>query len=463
LYPTGLYNPALLRDTPNKTVDQGTAATYNFTVRNNGNNPDTISLWATSNQSWYVDFSTADPEVAPGASVTVTATIYVPANSAPGTQDMTTISGGSLRNSSIVRTLSIKTTVSDQVFAAGIDMDEASLSGWPGTTLTFELEVVNEGNNHDAVDLAVSNPPVGWTALLSSTHLTLDAGQGAAVSLAVGVPTSLAGSLAWSPSVTATLGNGATVVATVEASVVLPDLELSDADIVADSTSVRAGQVVAVHVTVRNVGATVPLETVVKLSDGVSVQSVAVSMGANGVSVASFQWRVAADHGQLTATLDATQAVPEDDEGNNHASLSLQVNAPPVAVAQTPTVDGRAGESVTLSAMGSSDADGTVAAYSFDFGDGTATGWIATDQASHTYLSAGTFFAKVWVRDNSGIESEASGFVVTIAPGASTTGGGQVAAGGAGMEMTAALLGVVVGAGAGIGALLVAGRKKSGP
>jgi hypothetical protein len=100
----------------------------------------------------------------------------------------------------------------------------------------------------------------------------------------------------------------------------------------------------------------------------------------------------------------------------------------------------------------------------FDFGDGTSTGWISSPQAGHTYAQGGTYFAKAWVRDNSGIESEAATIVVTVAPGTGAGGGDTgTGAAGVGMEMTAALLGVVVGAAAGIGAILVAGRKRAAP
>jgi PKD repeat protein len=49
---------------------------------------------------------------------------------------------------------------------------------------------------------------------------------------------------------------------------------------------------------------------------------------------------------------------------------------------------------------GSSDPDGTVASYSWDFGDGTAAG--SGVAPSHTYAAAGTFQVKLTVTDNQG-------------------------------------------------------------
>lgn len=59
-----------------------------------------------------------------------------------------------------------------------------------------------------------------------------------------------------------------------------------------------------------------------------------------------------------------------------------------------------AGLVVTVDGSGSSDADGTIASYSWDFGDGgTATG---ATPAAHTYATGGTYVVKLTVTDNDG-------------------------------------------------------------
>jgi DNA-binding beta-propeller fold protein YncE len=61
----------------------------------------------------------------------------------------------------------------------------------------------------------------------------------------------------------------------------------------------------------------------------------------------------------------------------------------------------RPGVSATLSGSGSSDPDGTVATYAFQFGDGaTATG--AAPTAAHTYAKPGAYSAVLDVTDNEG-------------------------------------------------------------
>ena len=49
---------------------------------------------------------------------------------------------------------------------------------------------------------------------------------------------------------------------------------------------------------------------------------------------------------------------------------------------------------------GSNDSDGTIASYSWDFGDGTAAGTSATP--NHTYAAAGTYTVKLTVTDDNG-------------------------------------------------------------
>jgi hypothetical protein len=64
------------------------------------------------------------------------------------------------------------------------------------------------------------------------------------------------------------------------------------------------------------------------------------------------------------------------------------------------------GESVTLDGSASTDEDGTVDVYSFNFGDGTTSGWITSATTTHTYSTASTYFATLQVRDDEGKVSD---------------------------------------------------------
>jgi len=57
-------------------------------------------------------------------------------------------------------------------------------------------------------------------------------------------------------------------------------------------------------------------------------------------------------------------------------------------------------QNVTLNACSSSDPDGTVTSYWFDYGDGFDSGWTSSCTNSHAYTDAGTYSVKVKVKDN---------------------------------------------------------------
>lgn len=77
-------------------------------------------------------------------------------------------------------------------------------------------------------------------------------------------------------------------------------------------------------------------------------------------------------------------------------------NQPPVAVIGTPSVDER---TVTLSGSGSSDPDGSIVGYRWDFGDGTtATG----PTVSHTYPADGSYTVTLTVTDDHDATAQAT-------------------------------------------------------
>lgn len=97
--------------------------------------------------------------------------------------------------------------------------------------------------------------------------------------------------------------------------------------------------------------------------------------------------------------------------GDNGGNTNLPPNA---SLNATPT-NGSAPLAVSMDATGSSDADGTISAYSWTFGDGQ-TGSGAT--ISHTYAAAGSYTAMLTVTDNSGANATAS---TTITANSSTS------------------------------------------
>jgi len=80
-------------------------------------------------------------------------------------------------------------------------------------------------------------------------------------------------------------------------------------------------------------------------------------------------------------------------------AISQSSNQSPTAVATATPSSVAIGQAVAFSGAASTDPDGTIASYAWDFGDGTAaTG--AT--ASHAYAASGSFVARLTVTDNAG-------------------------------------------------------------
>ena len=118
-----------------------------------------------------------------------------------------------------------------------------------------------------------------------------------------------------------------------------------------------------------------------------------------------------------TAGYDTTFGYGKVNAANAVArARSFTTNVPPTALESASPTSGTAPLAVSFSATGSSDPDGTIAAYNWNFGDGTTGSGV---NASHTYTTSGTFTATLSVTDNSGATSTTSA-IITV--GAATSG-----------------------------------------
>jgi subtilisin family serine protease/PKD repeat protein len=132
-------------------------------------------------------------------------------------------------------------------------------------------------------------------------------------------------------------------------------------------------------------------------------------IGTDTTSPYSITWN------NVAAGTYSVQAVVTDNGGISVGSsvVSIRVNQPPMANAGGP-YSGTTGQLIQFNGSASSDPDGSIASYRWNFGDGTTgTGNAPT----HAYSTANTYTVTLTVTDNSGATSSASATVkVTVPP-----------------------------------------------
>jgi PKD repeat protein len=114
--------------------------------------------------------------------------------------------------------------------------------------------------------------------------------------------------------------------------------------------------------------------------------------------------------GSYTVTLTVT----DSDGAMATASRDLGVNCSPVAAFDWSPKEPDRGEAVTFDASSSYDRDGTIASYSWDFGDGTPSVTIRDPQVTHEFSRYGTYTVRLTVRDDHGAPGIVSAIVKIV-------------------------------------------------
>lgn len=126
----------------------------------------------------------------------------------------------------------------------------------------------------------------------------------------------------------------------------------------------------------------------------------------------------------VKAKVDPGGTIDEENEGNNERTETITVgsSSPPPSSNNPPQANAgsnktaKVGQAVSFNGSGSSDSDGTIISYIWDFGDGqTSVGSVV----SHTYSVAGTYTASLTVTDNNGA-TDTDTVLVTISESTTT-------------------------------------------
>lgn len=146
----------------------------------------------------------------------------------------------------------------------------------------------------------------------------------------------------------------------------------------------------------------------------------------NDGTIASYSWNFGDGTTSTTANpaktystigvYPVTLTVVDDQGLVGTANLSITVNAnqaPTAIISATPT-SGTAPLTVSFSSTGSSDPEGTALTYAWTFGPTGATSTSANP--SYTYTTAGTYSARLTVKDAQGLASSTASTTITVNP-----------------------------------------------
>jgi PKD repeat protein len=115
-----------------------------------------------------------------------------------------------------------------------------------------------------------------------------------------------------------------------------------------------------------------------------------------------------ASAGVFTVTLTAEDAKGLTQSASTQISVDPPGNIPPAAALNAAATSTLVGKPLSFSAVGSSDADGTILRFVWDFGDGTLLERISPSPVLHTFASAGRKTVRLNLTDDRGATSTAT-------------------------------------------------------
>ncbi len=194
----------------------GSVVTYTVSITNTGNASNGFLLELLSN-NWATVLVTDTIILDAGASTTFAVAVTVPITAADGEMDTAVIQAtagvGRFAGGGSVDAVSLTTTaVANPTYGVQLSADDAQ-SGDAGTTITYTLHLTNTGDVADTFALSVAGV---WTADLSTSSITLGAGESEQFTVVVSIPSNATNGQNDVATVTATSQTDGTATATAE-------------------------------------------------------------------------------------------------------------------------------------------------------------------------------------------------------------------------------------------------------
>jgi uncharacterized membrane protein len=167
-----------------RSTDPGGTVTYRIDVENLGVNAHVVNLDLGGANADWANLDKSIVVLQGGASTEVKVTVDVPDGTAPTTFDLT-ITGTFDDNEMRTDTFTVITTV-NRVNGVEVELNDTTVSGAPGQTVTVTFNVNNTGNDADTFDLSV-DVNKKWVSI-SPASVTLAAGANTNVTVRVVAP-----------------------------------------------------------------------------------------------------------------------------------------------------------------------------------------------------------------------------------------------------------------------------------
>ncbi|MGL6223489.1 MAG: PKD domain-containing protein, partial [Steroidobacteraceae bacterium] len=157
---------------------------------------------------------------------------------------------------------------------------------------------------------------------------------------------------------------------------------------------------------------TVDFNAAASTDTGGSIVTYAWNFGDGGTATGTTASRIYTAAGTYTATLTVTDNLGATGPTTRTVTVTAP-NLPPTAAFQFLPTGGPAPLFVFFDASASTDPDGTIANYIWDFGDGTET--VGGKTPSHTFATAGTFSVRLTVQDAQGASASTTQSITATA------------------------------------------------